>query len=80
MSYEMGGKKGLLVVNLKAETQSLHFEGVTTATASVLEVATTGQAAAEPGFAKPITKQVSAGKLPLGPFGIALVDQLVFVE
>jgi hypothetical protein len=77
MAYEMAGKKGFLIINLKAETQSLHFAGVTAGTATVLDVATTGHDAAEPGFAKPSTTKVSSGgQLALGPFGIAVVEDL----
>jgi hypothetical protein len=78
MAYEMASKKGMLLVNLKARTQVLHLAGVHGGTATVIEVATAGPDAATPGFAKPATRQVSAaGDFSLGPFGIAVVSDLL---
>ena len=78
MAYEMASKKGMLLVNLKARTQVLHLAGVHGGTATVIEVATAGPDAATPGFAKPATRQVSAaGEFSLGPFGIAVVSDLL---
>ena len=84
MPYQMksSGKKGVLLVNLKAKPATVRLSGVRAGVAQVVEVATEGPAAAEPGFAgKPFSRKLSAaGEIKLGPFAIAVVSELVLDE
>ena len=78
MPYVMGdNQKGVLIVNMKAAWQQVEIVGVTDGIATVVEVATDGPNAAEPGFAPQVAKQIGAdGILNLGPFAVAVVTDL----
>jgi len=77
MAYIKDGKKGVMLVNKKAQTQTVTITGAKGGTALVVEVALEGPDAAEPAFAPQIQKQLSAdGELTLGPFGIAVITEL----
>ena len=73
----MEDKKGLLLVNKKAQHMSVTIGGATGGNALVVEVATEGPDKEEPAFAPQIAKKISKeGVLQLGPFGVAVVTEL----
>ena len=78
MAYSKDGKKGILLVNKKQVGLEVTIGGATGGSALVVEVATEGPDAEEPGFAPIIAKELTAdGTLMLGPFGVAVVTELV---
>jgi hypothetical protein len=73
----MSDKKGLLLVNKKAQKMEVHINGAKGGNALVVEVATDGPDKEEPAFAPQIAKTISTdGVLQLGPFGVAVVTEL----
>ena len=70
--------KGILLVNKRDTTLTVAVSGVVGGNALVVEVATEGPDAAEPGFAPPVAKELTTdGELTIGPFGVAVVTDLV---
>ena len=73
----MDDKKGLLLVNKKAQKMKATIEGAKGGNALVVEVATEGPDKEEPAFAPQIAKKLSTdGVLQLGPFGVAVITEL----
>lgn len=77
MPYTMNNTRGILLINLKGSTVDLELQGISKGTATVIEVATTGPDAQEPGYAMPQARAVSStGALTLGPFAIAVISNM----
>ena len=77
MPYLIDNAKGIMIVNKKAATVDITLKGVTGGEATVVEVATSGPNAAEPGFAPQIARTIAAdGVLTVGPFAVAVVTSL----
>lgn len=73
----MNDKKGLLLVNKKAQKMEVTVGGAKGGNALVVEVATEGPDKEEPAFAPQIAKQLNTdGVLQLGPFAVAVVTEL----
>jgi hypothetical protein len=73
----MNDKKGMLLVNKKAQKMEVIIKGAKGGNALVVEVATDGPDKEEPAFAPQIAKAINSdGMLQLGPFGVAVVTEL----
>lgn len=77
MPYVMHDKKGILLVNKKAQHMEVAIGGATGGNALIIEVATDGPDKEEPAFAPQIARKITEdGVLKLGPFGIAVITEL----
>ena len=77
MPYTKDGKKGMLIVNKKSVGAEVTIAGAKGGQATIVEV-NTDPSCSDPGFEPQVRRPVSAeGKLSLGPFGVAVVTELM---
>jgi hypothetical protein len=72
----VGGSRGVLLVNKKADALNLTIVGFSGATATVVEVATHSRGHPGAGFQPPQQRQLSSsGEVQLGPIAVAVVQE-----